>query len=47
NLAKEGTVELKHCTSQEQLAGLMTKPLKLETFLNLKTGIGMKNAQKL
>ncbi|MCH81846.1 copia-type polyprotein, partial [Trifolium medium] len=41
DLAKEGTVELTHCKSQDQLADPMTKPLKLESFLKLKTGLGM------
>ncbi|XP_045831624.1 secreted RxLR effector protein 161-like [Trifolium pratense] len=46
NLAREGIVELKHCTSQEQLADLMTKPLKLDTFVKLKKELGMIAAQK-
>ncbi|MCH97023.1 hypothetical protein A2U01_0018016 [Trifolium medium] len=41
DLAKEGIVELAHCKSQDQLADLMTKPLKLEAFLKFKTGLGM------
>ena len=32
NLAKEGTIELVHCGSQDQVADIMTKPLKLEVF---------------
>ncbi|PNX79687.1 copia-type polyprotein, partial [Trifolium pratense] len=46
NLAKEGTMELKHCTSQEKLADLMTKLLKLDTFHKLKIGLWTINAQK-
>ncbi|PNX81554.1 copia-type polyprotein [Trifolium pratense] len=47
NLAKEGNVELKHCTSQEQLADLMTKPLKIDTFQKLRSRLRMIAAQKL
>ena len=32
---KAGTMELVHCGTQEQLADVMTKPLKLDVFLNL------------
>ena len=32
NLTKDGVVELIHCGSQEQVADIMTKPLKLEVF---------------
>ncbi|PNX93230.1 hypothetical protein L195_g016381 [Trifolium pratense] len=46
NLAKEGTIELRHCPSQEQLADIMTKPLKIDAFCKLKAGLGMKNALK-
>ena len=34
-LTKAGTMELVHCGTQEQLADVMTKPLKLDVFLNL------------
>ena len=34
-LTKTGTVELVHCGTQEQLTDVMTKPLKLDVFLNL------------
>ena len=33
-LTKAGTVELVHCGTQEQLADVMTKPLKLDVFLS-------------
>jgi len=32
DLTKDGIMELKHCNSQDQLADIMTKPLKLEAF---------------
>ena len=35
-LTKAGTVELVHCGTQEQLADVMTKPLKLNAFLKLR-----------
>jgi hypothetical protein len=41
DLTKDGVVELVHCNTQDQLADLMTKPLKLEAFCKLKSGLGM------
>ncbi|PNY03536.1 hypothetical protein L195_g026869 [Trifolium pratense] len=41
DLAKEGTIELKFCKSQDQLADIMTKPLKMDAFLKLRSGLGM------
>ncbi|CAJ2653193.1 unnamed protein product [Trifolium pratense] len=41
DLTKDGTIELKHCKSQDQLADIMTKPLKLDAFLKLRSGLGM------
>jgi hypothetical protein len=41
DLSKEGTIELKFCKSQDQLADIMTKALKLDTFCRLREGIGM------
>jgi hypothetical protein len=35
NLVKDGIVELRHCKSEDQIADLMTKPLKLEAFCKL------------
>lgn len=40
-LTKEGTVKLVHCVSQEQLADLMTKPLKMDAFLKLRELLGV------
>ena len=37
NLTKEGLIDLVHCGSQDQVADLMTKPLKLNAFLKLRT----------
>jgi hypothetical protein len=41
DLNKEGTIELRYCRSQDQLADMMTKALKLDTFCRLREGIGM------
>jgi len=30
-----------HCSTQEQVADIMTKPLKLEAFLKLRDELGM------
>jgi hypothetical protein len=41
DLTKDGIIELVYCKSQEQIADIMTKPLKLDTFCNLKEELGM------
>ncbi|MCI46353.1 hypothetical protein A2U01_0067593 [Trifolium medium] len=41
DLTKEGVVELNHCSSIDQVADIMTKPLKLETFCNLRDKLGV------
>ena len=41
DLAKNGVVELKYCRSQEQIADIMTKPLKLDTFERLRDQLGV------
>lgn len=41
DLAKEGTVELVFCGSQEQVANVMTKPLKLDVFQRLRCMLGV------
>ncbi|RVW80052.1 Retrovirus-related Pol polyprotein from transposon TNT 1-94 [Vitis vinifera] len=40
-LTKAGTVELVHCGTQEQLADVMTKPLKFDAFLKLRGLLGV------
>lgn len=40
-LARDGIVELVYCNTQEQAADIMTKPLKLETFLKLRSMLGV------
>jgi len=41
DLAKDGEVELVYCPTQEQVADLMTKALKLEAFQKLRKKMGM------
>ncbi|CAJ2654342.1 unnamed protein product [Trifolium pratense] len=45
DLSRDGVIELKYCKSQDQLADIMTKPLKLESFCRLREGLGMSIAQ--
>ena len=40
-LTKADTVELVHCASRDQLVDVMTKPLKLEVFMNLRGLLGV------
>ena len=46
-LTKGGTVELIHCSTQDQLADIMTKPLKLDVFLKLRTLLGVCSEQDI
>jgi len=41
NLTKEGIIELVHCKSQEQVADIMTKPLKVDVFKKLRKLLGV------
>jgi hypothetical protein len=41
DLCKDGVIELKYCKTQDQLADIMTKALKLESFCKLREGLGM------
>jgi hypothetical protein len=41
DLTRDGVVELVHCRSQDQLADLMTKPLKLDTYCKLRENLGI------
>lgn len=47
DLVNDGVVELRYCNSQEQVADLMTKPLKLEQFEKLRSMLGMVNASEV
>ncbi|CAI0428715.1 unnamed protein product [Linum tenue] len=46
-LARNGTIELEHCGTEEQVAYIMTKPLKLEAFQLLRSRLGMVNGAEL
>lgn len=39
--ANEGIVELSYCPTQNQLADVMTKPVKLESSVNFRKSLGM------
>jgi hypothetical protein len=41
DLVKDGDIELVHCVTQEHVADLMTKALKLEAFQKLRKKMGM------
>jgi hypothetical protein len=41
DLTKDGIIELVFCKSEDQLADIMTKPLKLDTFCNIRNDLGM------
>jgi hypothetical protein len=41
DLAKDGIVELRYCKSEDQIANLMAKPLKMEAFVKLRRLLGM------
>lgn len=40
-LVNEGVIELLHCHSEEQIADVMTKPMKAEAFTKFKKLMGM------
>lgn len=41
DLTRNGTVELQYCSSQEQVADIMTKPLKLADFVRMRDKLGV------
>ena len=43
----DGVVELNYCNTQEQIADLMPKPLKLEKLEKLRGMLGMINASEV
>lgn len=38
---KDGVIELSFCGSREQVADIMTKPLKLDVFQRLRSKMGV------
>jgi hypothetical protein len=43
DLAKDNVIELVHCKTQDQIADIMTKPLKFEAFNKLRNSLGVVN----
>ncbi|MCI28172.1 hypothetical protein A2U01_0049372, partial [Trifolium medium] len=41
DLNNDGVIDLKHCRTDEQLADIMTKALKFDTFCKLREGLGL------
>ena len=41
NLTKSGAIKMMHCGTQEQVVNIMTKPLKLDTFLKPHRSVGV------
>ncbi|PNX58380.1 hypothetical protein L195_g050881, partial [Trifolium pratense] len=41
DLTKDNVIELVHCRSEEQLADILTKPLKFDNFCKLREGLGI------
>ncbi|XP_058742222.1 secreted RxLR effector protein 161-like [Vicia villosa] len=41
NLAKDGVIELHYCKSEDQIADIMTKPLKVASFQKLRALLGV------
>jgi len=46
-VVKDGEIELVHCRTQEQVAYVMTKALKLEAFEKLRKKMGMLDLTKV
>ncbi|CAL1358779.1 unnamed protein product [Linum trigynum] len=46
-LARNGTIELEHCGTADQIADIMSKPLKLETFQVLRSKLGLVDGAEL
>jgi hypothetical protein len=47
DLTKDGIIELVFCKSEDQLADIMTKPLKLDTFCSIRSDLGMVEVNSL
>lgn len=41
DLTKDGTIEIRHCRFEDQLADVLTKSLKLESFCTIRTRLGV------
>lgn len=47
DLVNEGVVQIQYCCTQQQIADIFTKPLKLETFQELRKKLGVCDAPKI
>jgi len=47
DLVNDGVVKLSFCSSEEQIADIMTKPLKLEQFVKLRGMLGVIDAAEI
>lgn len=47
DLTRDEVIDLKYCGTREQLADIMTKPLKLELFEKFKEELGVKSAGEI
>ncbi|PNX57099.1 hypothetical protein L195_g058524, partial [Trifolium pratense] len=47
DLTKEGVVELSYCKSDEQIADILTKPLKADSFMKLRALLGMCSKEEI
>ena len=41
DLTKDGTIDMIYCKSEDQVADILTKPLKLATFMKLQRLVGI------
>ena len=41
DITRDRVIELVHCGSQDQMANLLTKPIKLESFVKLREQLGV------
>jgi len=47
DLTKEGKIELSYCDTSEQLADIITQPVKLDTFLTMRAKLGMCSIEEI
>lgn len=47
DLTTDGVISLVYCASTQQLADIMTKPLKIESFKRLRSALGMCDISEL
>ena len=47
NLTKDEVIDMKHCGTSEQLADIMTKPMRLELFERFREALGVKSVEEV